>query len=112
MKKQHQNIRSTKQKVAVDETCQEGELTCAISKQNILVKVINASKTVYLDQTGWFPVHSSRGNTSLMVYYDIDANYIDAKPIQNHADNQMISAYQICGNEQIMATRSSPIYTF
>jgi hypothetical protein len=29
-----------------------------------------------------------------MVYYDVDANYIDAEPIRNHADNQMIVAYQ------------------
>jgi hypothetical protein len=45
------------------------------------------------DRTG-LPVQSSRGNTSLMVYYDVDANYIDAEPLRNHADNHMIPAYQ------------------
>jgi hypothetical protein len=29
-----------------------------------------------------------------MVYFDVDANYIDAKPMQNHWDSQMIQAYQ------------------
>ncbi len=29
-----------------------------------------------------------------MVYYDTDTNYIDAKPLRNHADNHMIPAYQ------------------
>jgi hypothetical protein len=28
------------------------------------------------------------------VYFDLDANYIDAKPMQNHWDSQMIQAYQ------------------
>ena len=94
MKKQRQNVRSTKQKLIVDETSEESELTRTITKQNILVKVINASETVFTDQTGRFPIQSNRGNTSLMVFYDIDANYIDAEPIRNHADPQMIGAYQ------------------
>ena len=29
-----------------------------------------------------------------MVYYDVDANYIDAEPIGSHHDNHMIHAYQ------------------
>jgi hypothetical protein len=29
-----------------------------------------------------------------MVYFDVDANYIDAEPIRNHKDNQMIQASQ------------------
>ena len=72
------------------ETSKDGELTQAILKQNIL---INASETVSPDQTGWLPVQSSRGIKSFNVYYDVDANYIDAKPIQNHTDNHMIPAY-------------------
>jgi hypothetical protein len=49
---------------------------------------------VYSNQTGQLPVQSSQGNTSLMVYFDVDANYIDAEPKRNHKDNQMIQAYQ------------------
>jgi len=85
MKKQRQNVRSTKQKMSADaESTEEGELIRAISKQNILIS----------DQTGRLPVQSSRGNTSLMVYYDVDANHIDAEPIRSHHDSQMIPAYQ------------------
>ncbi len=29
-----------------------------------------------------------------MIYYDVDANYIDAEPLRNHVDNQIISAYR------------------
>ena len=94
MKKQRQNVRSTKQKIVVGETPQDDELRRAVTKHHILVKIINADETVFTDQTGRLPVQSSRGNTSLMVYYDVDANYIDAEPIRNHADPQMIVAYQ------------------
>jgi hypothetical protein len=94
MKKQHQNVRSTKQKLILDEPTEDVELTQAITKQNISVKVVNAQETAYSNQTGGLPVQSSQGNTLLMVYFDVDANYIDAEPMQNHKDNQMIQAYQ------------------
>ncbi len=92
MKKQRQNVRSTKQRVIIP--TENKELIRTTTKQNILIKVINADGTIYTDQTGKFPVQSSRGHTSLMVYYDVDANYIDAEPLQNHSDSQMISAYK------------------
>ena len=95
MKKQRQNVRSTKKKINDDVTINDSELTRAITKHNILVKVINTNETVYTDQTGRLPVQSSRGSTSHMVYYDVDANFIDAKLLQNHTDNHMISAYPI-----------------
>ncbi len=56
IKKQWQNVRSTKQKTRVDPTSENEELTPTLSKHNILVKVINASETVYTDQTGRLPV--------------------------------------------------------
>ncbi len=95
MKIQCQNVRSTKQKLVLDEPTEDVELTQAIAKQNIFVKVVNAQETVYPDQTGKLPVQSSQRNTSLIVYFDVDANYINAKPIRNHKDNQMIQSYQI-----------------
>jgi hypothetical protein len=97
MKKQRQNVRSTKQKLILDEPTEDIELTQAIAKQNICVKVVNAQETVYSDQTGRLPMQSSQENTSLMVYFDVDANYINAEPIRNHKDNHMIQAYQLFG---------------
>jgi hypothetical protein len=88
LKKQRQNVKSTKQ--ILEETTKKNKLTQAV----IMVKVINATETLYTDQTGRLPVQSSRGNTSLMVVFDVDANAIDAKPIETHHDNQMIPAYQ------------------
>jgi hypothetical protein len=92
LKKQRQNVRSTR-KVIAEPTANE-ELTRATTKQNIMIKVINAEETIYTDQSGRFPIQSSRGYTSLMVYYDVDANCIDVKPLRNHSDNQMIPAYK------------------
>ena len=77
MKKQRQNVRSMKKK----ESTEDEELTRAVSKHDILVKIINAKETVYTDQTGRFPVQSSKGSMSLMVYFDVDAIYIDAEPL-------------------------------
>jgi hypothetical protein len=93
LKKQRQNVRSTKQ-LLVEETSEDEELTRAVAKQNIMIKMVNASETIYTDQSGKLPVQSSKGNTSLMVMYDVDANAIDAEPIRSHHDSHMIPAYQ------------------
>ena len=63
MKKQRQNVRSTKKKINKDVITDDSELTRVITK--ILVKVINADDIVYTDQTGRLPCQSSRENTSL-----------------------------------------------
>jgi hypothetical protein len=44
------------------------ELERSIKKHNIMVKVINAHNTMFTDQTGRFPVQSTRGNKLLMVF--------------------------------------------
>jgi hypothetical protein len=94
MKKQRQNVKSTKQKQIVEETSEDKVLTRAVAKHNILVKVLNAHDTVYSDQTGCLPVQSNRGNCFLMVFYNVDSNYINAELMKNHQDNSMIQAYQ------------------
>jgi hypothetical protein len=71
LKKQRQNVRSTKKHL--NATSEDKELTRTVVKHNILVKVKNAQETVYTDQTGRLPVQSSRGYTSPMVYFDVDA---------------------------------------
>jgi hypothetical protein len=94
MKKQRQNVRSTKEKQIVKETGEDEVLTRAVAKHNILVKVLNAHNTVYSNQTGRLPVQSNRGNCFLVVFYDVNSNYVDAVPMKNHQDNSMIQAYQ------------------
>ena len=94
MKKQRQNVRSTKQKTVIYETSEDEALTQAVAKHNILIKVVNAHNTVYSDQTGRLLVQSNRGNCFLMVFYDVNTNYINVEPMKDHRDNSMIQAYQ------------------
>ncbi len=58
-----------------------------------MVKVIHACTTMYTNQTGWFPVQSSRGNKLIMVLYEINRNYINAKPMQDSRESSLIKAY-------------------
>jgi hypothetical protein len=69
------------------------KLDRTLKKQNIMVKVIHACTTMYTNQTGRFPVQSSRGNRLIMVPYETDGNYIDAKPMQDSKDNSLVKAY-------------------
>jgi hypothetical protein len=80
MKKQRQNVRPMKQKQIVEETSEDEVLTRAVAKHNILAKVLKACNTVYSDQTGCLPVQSNRGNRFVMVFYNVNSNYIDAEP--------------------------------
>jgi hypothetical protein len=58
-----------------------------------MVKVIHAHTTMYTNQTGCFPVQSSRGNKLLMVLFEVDGNYINAEPMKDSYDNSLIKAY-------------------
>ena len=74
----------------------------------MFVKVINAENTVYSDQTGRFPIQSSKGNRLLMVFYDVDANYIDVDPMRDHKPNSMIKSYQALWNRVTRHRKEKP----
>jgi hypothetical protein len=92
MKKQRQNVRSTKVRVLENDN-EDVKLDRTIKKHDIMVKVIHARTTMYTNQTGWFPVQSSRGNKLIMVLYEIDGNYIDNEPMQDSQESSLIKAY-------------------
>jgi hypothetical protein len=69
------------------------KLDRTIKKHDVMVKVIHARTTMYTNQTGWFPVQSSRGNKLIMVLYEIDGNYIDVEPMQDSRESSLIKAY-------------------
>ena len=99
MKQQRQGVRSTKPK-PVQST--EGEVTedrqtmsilttAAQKKQkDIYVKVWDAQDKVYTDQSGKFPVQSSKGHKYVMVMVEVDANYIDVEPMKNRTEAELI----------------------
>lgn len=48
---------------------------------------------VHTDQTGRFPVTSSRGHIYIMVLIDIDRNYIAMEPMKSRETAELIRAY-------------------
>jgi hypothetical protein len=49
---------------------------------------------IFTDQTGRFPVVSSKGNKYVMVLYDYDSNAILAEPIKSRNQSELVRAYQ------------------
>ena len=83
MKKQRQGVRSTGTR---DNTKQEEKIhkdPPPKKMQDVFIKIHNAAATMHSDQTGHFPVTSSRGNQYIMVLIEVDGNYIDAKPMKS-----------------------------
>ena len=53
---------------------------------------------MYTDQTGRFPVTSSRGFKCIMVAYDHDSNTIHAKPMKNCSGPELLKSYTAIHN--------------
>jgi len=56
--------------------------------------VKDATEMVHTDQTGRFPVTSSRGHRYIMVLIEIDSNYIAMEPMKSRETAEMIRAYK------------------
>ncbi len=54
--------------------------------------VYNAKATMYSDQTGMFPVVSSKGNKYVMVLHDVNSNLSRAEPMRNQTGGELILA--------------------
>lgn len=91
MKKQRQNVRSTRMHVHNNDETRS--VPCA-KRQDVYIKIFNARDTIHTDQTGNLPVTSSRGNKLIMVLVNVDGNYIDAEPLKDHTEASLIKAYQ------------------
>jgi hypothetical protein len=91
MKKQRQNVRSTRIKLEDDNT----QLPTKEKKmQDVYVKVHNANNTLHSNQTGRFQATSSSRNQYIMVIVEVDGNYIDAEPMKNRSPGFMVKTYQ------------------
>ena len=58
------------------------------------LKVTECSRKIYTDQTGRFPITSSRGYKYIMIAYDYDSNNILAEPIKSRTSLHTKDAYQ------------------
>ena len=59
----------------------------------VYMKPIQMTGQIYSDQTGRFPVTSSRGNKYIMIVYDYDSNAILSEPLKSRTENELLRAY-------------------
>ncbi len=50
----------------------------------VFMQPIPVTGKIFTDQTGRFPITSSRGNKYVMICYDYDPNNIIAEPLKSH----------------------------
>jgi hypothetical protein len=65
-----------------------------IKTQFLYAATIDAGQ-IYTDQTGRFPVVSSKGNKYIMILYDYDRNTILANPIKDRTSPDLLRAFQV-----------------
>jgi len=53
----------------------------------------DATGKIYTDQTGRFPVTSTRGNKYILFMYNYDSNTILAKPLKTRTGSDLLAAY-------------------
>jgi hypothetical protein len=99
LNQQRQHARSTKvkdPKVIMEET----DLDQGIKTQYVYAITIDAGQ-IYTDQTGQFPVVSSKGNKYIMILYDYDSNAIMVQPIKDRTAPGLLRAFQVSEQELV-----------
>jgi hypothetical protein len=99
LNQQRQNARTTKIKDAqlID---LEADQDHGIKTQYVYAATIDAGK-IYTDETGIFPVVSSKGNKYIMILYDYDINAILAKPIKDRTAPELLKEFQFMEQELV-----------
>jgi hypothetical protein len=99
LNQQRQNARTTKikdTKVIVTAP----DLDHGIKTQLVYAATIDAGQ-IYTDQTGIFPVVSSKGNKYIMILYYYDSNAILAQPIKDQIAPELLKAFQVMEQELV-----------
>ena len=65
----------------------------AVQKNFVYTKVVEVTGKFFTDQTGRFPVTSSKGNQYIMVLYDYDSSAILAEPTKNRSESGLVRVY-------------------
>jgi hypothetical protein len=92
LNQQRQNSRTTKIKYAqlIDS---EADQDHGIKTQFVYAATIDAGQ-IYTDQTGIFPVVSSKGDKYIMILYDYDSNAILAQPIKDRTAPELLKTFK------------------
>jgi hypothetical protein len=98
LNQQRQNARTTQIKTTNADT--ESDIDHGIKTQFVYAATIDAGQ-IYTDQTGRFPVVSSKGNKYIMIVYDYDSNAILAQPIKDRRAPELLKAFQIMEQELV-----------
>ena len=67
----------------------------SVRTQMTYLQTVNFTGKVSTDQTGRFPVTSSRGRKHLMVLYDHDSNVILAEPLTSRSKRKLVRATRV-----------------
>jgi hypothetical protein len=94
LNQQRMNARSTKIKEERNTVTTEGDFDYGIKTNCIYAATIDAGQ-INTDQTGRFPVISSKGNKYIMLLNDYDGNAILAEPIKNRTAPELLRAFQV-----------------
>jgi hypothetical protein len=71
------------------------DLDHGIQTQFVYAATIDAGQ-IYTDQTGRFPVVSSKVNKYIMILYDYDSNAILAQPIKDRTASELLKPFKLC----------------
>ena len=66
--------------------------TPEVRHHELFIKTVELSGNIYSDQTGRFPLTSSKGNKYVMVVYDHDSNAILAEPLKSRSAEHLLAA--------------------
>jgi hypothetical protein len=78
----------------------EPNIDHGVKTQFVYAATIDAGQ-IYTDQTGIFPVVSSKGNKCIMIVYDYDSNAILAQPIKDRTAPELLKAFQVMEQELV-----------
>ena len=88
MSQTRQGVRSTKGKVVVQ--YENNEVVPRTKQHDIYVRVDQVKDTIYTDQTGKFPITSSRGHKYIMIMCEIDGNAVLVEIMKNKTEDEMV----------------------
>jgi hypothetical protein len=100
LNQQRQNARTTKIKIT-NAVSKETDIDRGIKTQFVYAAAIIDAGRIYTDQTGRFPVVSSKGNKYIMILYDYDSNAILAQPKKDRTAPELLKAFQIMEQELV-----------
>ena len=95
LKQDRQNIRSTKISIATAPLVLPSQHAPLARSHQVFFETIELTGKLSTDQTGRFPVTSSRGSKYLMVLYYHDSNTIIPEPMKSQGEAELIRAYSV-----------------